>query len=203
MEKLVFKMSYRAQPGQSSPFPWWKKKCNAMKVCSKKIILNEINKGSVPFPLLFQLTFCLSLSSCFLVLSFISSKTEDWGYLNEDGELGLAYQGLKQVARSNTFCFSPALLVPSPPFALPSCFSLALLLPCGPGQGSLSCLGAAGGGFPHRRDWDPPGICRGAMVPAACCWWWLLSLMPELWSSKDYVTAMTSWVMKGLGSWDL
>uniref|UniRef100_A0A8D2M6K4 Myosin VB n=1 Tax=Zonotrichia albicollis TaxID=44394 RepID=A0A8D2M6K4_ZONAL len=25
--------------------------------------------------------------------------TEDWGYLNEDGELGLAYQGLKQVAR--------------------------------------------------------------------------------------------------------
>ncbi|XP_034629934.1 unconventional myosin-Vb [Trachemys scripta elegans] len=32
-------------------------------------------------------------------LPFISSKTEDWGYLNEDGELGLAYQGLKQVAR--------------------------------------------------------------------------------------------------------
>uniref|UniRef100_A0A670ZPJ9 Myosin VB n=1 Tax=Pseudonaja textilis TaxID=8673 RepID=A0A670ZPJ9_PSETE len=28
-----------------------------------------------------------------------SIKTEDWGYLNEDGELGLAYQGLKQVAR--------------------------------------------------------------------------------------------------------
>uniref|UniRef100_A0A8C8VPB8 Myosin VB n=1 Tax=Pelusios castaneus TaxID=367368 RepID=A0A8C8VPB8_9SAUR len=28
-----------------------------------------------------------------------SLKTEDWGYLNEDGELGLAYQGLKQVAR--------------------------------------------------------------------------------------------------------
>ncbi|XP_040436410.1 unconventional myosin-Vb isoform X1 [Falco naumanni] len=26
-------------------------------------------------------------------------KAEDWGYLNEDGELGLAYQGLKQVAR--------------------------------------------------------------------------------------------------------
>uniref|UniRef100_A0A8C2K859 Unconventional myosin-Vb n=1 Tax=Cyprinus carpio TaxID=7962 RepID=A0A8C2K859_CYPCA len=25
--------------------------------------------------------------------------TQDWGYLNEDGELGLAYQGLKQVAR--------------------------------------------------------------------------------------------------------
>lgn len=33
-------------------------------------------------------------------LSFISSQTEDWGYLNEDGELGLAYQGLKEVARS-------------------------------------------------------------------------------------------------------
>ncbi|KAM8780865.1 unconventional myosin-Vb isoform 1-T1 [Rhynchonycteris naso] len=28
-----------------------------------------------------------------------NSKTEDWGYLNEDGELGLAYQGLKQTAR--------------------------------------------------------------------------------------------------------
>uniref|UniRef100_H3A979 Unconventional myosin-Vb n=1 Tax=Latimeria chalumnae TaxID=7897 RepID=H3A979_LATCH len=28
-----------------------------------------------------------------------NNKTEDWGYLNEDGELGLAYQGLKQVAR--------------------------------------------------------------------------------------------------------
>uniref|UniRef100_A0A452GZU1 Myosin VB n=1 Tax=Gopherus agassizii TaxID=38772 RepID=A0A452GZU1_9SAUR len=27
------------------------------------------------------------------------NMTEDWGYLNEDGELGLAYQGLKQVAR--------------------------------------------------------------------------------------------------------
>ncbi|KAL4617287.1 unconventional myosin-Vb isoform X3 [Arapaima gigas] len=27
------------------------------------------------------------------------SKTQDWGYLNEDGELGLAYQGLKQVTR--------------------------------------------------------------------------------------------------------
>uniref|UniRef100_A0A673ND97 Unconventional myosin-Vb-like n=1 Tax=Sinocyclocheilus rhinocerous TaxID=307959 RepID=A0A673ND97_9TELE len=26
-------------------------------------------------------------------------KAQDWGYLNEDGELGLAYQGLKQVAR--------------------------------------------------------------------------------------------------------
>nr|XP_013012542.1 unconventional myosin-Vb [Cavia porcellus] len=28
-----------------------------------------------------------------------NSQTEDWGYLNEDGELGLAYQGLKEVAR--------------------------------------------------------------------------------------------------------
>ncbi|XP_039606325.1 unconventional myosin-Vb isoform X1 [Polypterus senegalus] len=27
------------------------------------------------------------------------NKSQDWGYLNEDGELGLAYQGLKQVAR--------------------------------------------------------------------------------------------------------
>uniref|UniRef100_A0A663NDE5 Myosin VB n=1 Tax=Athene cunicularia TaxID=194338 RepID=A0A663NDE5_ATHCN len=29
----------------------------------------------------------------------VTERTEDWGYLNEDGELGLAYQGLKQVAR--------------------------------------------------------------------------------------------------------
>ncbi|XP_036384291.1 unconventional myosin-Vb isoform X3 [Megalops cyprinoides] len=27
------------------------------------------------------------------------NRAQDWGYLNEDGELGLAYQGLKQVAR--------------------------------------------------------------------------------------------------------
>lgn len=32
-----------------------------------------------------------------------ASKAQDWGYLNEDGELGLAYQGLKQVAR---LCFN-------------------------------------------------------------------------------------------------
>lgn len=44
-------------------------------------------------------------TGCPVFLSFIFSKTEDWGYLNEDGELGLAYQGLKQVARSNT-CLS-------------------------------------------------------------------------------------------------
>lgn len=153
MEKLVFKMSYRAQPGQSSPFPWWKKKCNAMKVCSKKIILNEINKGSVPFPLLFQLTFCLSLSSCFLFLSFISSKTEDWGYLNEDGELGLAYQGLKQVARSNTFCFSPALLLPSPPFPLPSRFC-PLLCCCPVVLGRAAVLS----GSSWRQDFHSAGI---------------------------------------------
>uniref|UniRef100_A0A8C7H1M0 Myosin VB n=1 Tax=Oncorhynchus kisutch TaxID=8019 RepID=A0A8C7H1M0_ONCKI len=29
----------------------------------------------------------------------LCDKASDWGYLNEDGELGLAYQGLKQVAR--------------------------------------------------------------------------------------------------------
>lgn len=61
-----------------------------------------------------------------LSLYFISSQTEDWGYLNEDGELGLAYQGLKQVARSNMLpsclCF---LCVPAciyvPWFGLSSC----------------------------------------------------------------------------------
>lgn len=101
-------------------------KRNAVQVCSKKKKRNEINKGSAPFPLLFQLTFCLSLSSCFFFLSFVSSKTEDWGYLNEDGELGLAYQGLKQVARSNTFFFSSLLLLLSPPVSLPSCFFVLL-----------------------------------------------------------------------------
>ncbi|XP_030623904.1 unconventional myosin-Vb [Chanos chanos] len=32
-------------------------------------------------------------------LSESKNKSQDWGYLNEDGELGLAFQGLKQVAR--------------------------------------------------------------------------------------------------------
>uniref|UniRef100_A0A671LLD5 Myosin VB n=1 Tax=Sinocyclocheilus anshuiensis TaxID=1608454 RepID=A0A671LLD5_9TELE len=36
------------------------------------------------------------LSRHFIHLTFVA---QDWGYLNEDGELGLAYQGLKQVAR--------------------------------------------------------------------------------------------------------
>lgn len=53
---------------------------------------------------------CLPVSLLYtghpLFLSFISSQTEDWGYLNEDGELGLAYQGLKQVARSNVLLSS-------------------------------------------------------------------------------------------------
>lgn len=31
-----------------------------------------------------------------------TSNQQDWCYLNEDGELGLAYQGLKQVARSSS-----------------------------------------------------------------------------------------------------
>lgn len=169
-----------------------------------KLILNEIHKASAPLPLLFQLTFCLSLSSCFLFLSFISSKTEDWGYLNEDGELGLAYQGLKQVARSNTFCFSPLLLLPSPAFSLPSCFFL-LLCCCHVVLGRAHCpvWEQLGVGFPNWRNWAPPVIFRGVMVPVGHCWWWLLSLMPELWSSKDYVTLMGNWVVEGLGSWDL
>lgn len=146
-----------------------------------KVILNEINKGSAPFRLLFQLTFCLSLSSCFLFLSFISSKTEDWGYLNEDGELGLAYQGLKQVARSNTLFFSTLLLLLSPPFSFPSCFFL-LLCCCHVVLDRALCplWEQLGAGFPNCRNWDLPVIFRGVMVPAGCCWWWLLSLMPEL-----------------------
>uniref|UniRef100_A0A8C2I6H8 Myosin VB n=1 Tax=Cyprinus carpio TaxID=7962 RepID=A0A8C2I6H8_CYPCA len=46
---------------------------------------------------------CLLRSSVSLALCYSDvSKAQDWGYLNEDGELGLAYQGLKQVAR---LCF--------------------------------------------------------------------------------------------------
>lgn len=47
----------------------------------------------------------LTITSCPLLpffcnsVSLPASKAHDWGYLNEDGELGLAYQGLKQVAR--------------------------------------------------------------------------------------------------------
>lgn len=41
---------------------------------------------------------------CSVLLSLSSaagpSNLQDWCVLNEDGELGLAYQGLKQVARS-------------------------------------------------------------------------------------------------------
>lgn len=51
------------------------------------------------------LLFCffLPLLLCLSAFCYLdASKTQDWGYLNEDGELGLAYQGLKQVAR---LCF--------------------------------------------------------------------------------------------------
>lgn len=33
---------------------------------------------------------------------------QDWSLLNEDGELGLAYQGLKQVARSLCAAVAPS-----------------------------------------------------------------------------------------------
>lgn len=46
----------------------------------------------------------LLLVLCFFLLCLRfpldTSTQQDWCYLNEDGELGLAYQGLKQVARS-------------------------------------------------------------------------------------------------------
>lgn len=46
--------------------------------------------------------FPLPLTLCVLL---DTSTQQDWCYLNEDGELGLAYQGLKQVARSLFVCF--------------------------------------------------------------------------------------------------
>lgn len=48
----------------------------------------------------------LLLLLCFhsLFLFHLDTSTQpDWCYLNEDGELGLAYQGLKQVARFPSF----------------------------------------------------------------------------------------------------
>jgi hypothetical protein len=56
-------------------------------------------------------------------LSFISSQTEDWGYLNEDGELGLAYQGLKQVARSNALMSSCVCFICVPAHIYTPCVS--------------------------------------------------------------------------------
>lgn len=51
---------------------------------------------------LFSLLLCL----CLAVLCLLdTSNQQDWCYLNEDGELGLAYQGLKQVARSSSSAF--------------------------------------------------------------------------------------------------
>lgn len=51
--------------------------------------------------------FLLLLCFLFLWLCVLldTSTQQDWCYLNEDGELGLAYQGLKQVARSQFVCF--------------------------------------------------------------------------------------------------
>ena len=70
--------------------------------------LGVLEPSLLPFHTLAVVSLLPSLSlytGCPVFLSFISSKAEDWGYLNEDGELGLAYQGLKQVARSNV-CLS-------------------------------------------------------------------------------------------------
>uniref|UniRef100_A0A8C6JM22 Uncharacterized protein n=1 Tax=Melopsittacus undulatus TaxID=13146 RepID=A0A8C6JM22_MELUD len=70
----------------------------------------EIGKDMV-MDFLFLFPFCcwkFSYCLCKAVSALVGSgwkdgvgrfMTEDWGYLNEDGELGLAYQGLKQVAR--------------------------------------------------------------------------------------------------------
>uniref|UniRef100_A0A8C7H0E7 Myosin VB n=1 Tax=Oncorhynchus kisutch TaxID=8019 RepID=A0A8C7H0E7_ONCKI len=70
--------------------------CGANSSCS--VLFSSVNFFSLPPPLSSFL--CLSLS-LFVSLSCLAggSKASDWGYLNEDGELGLAYQGLKQVAR--------------------------------------------------------------------------------------------------------
>lgn len=85
-------------------------------------------------------------------LSFISSKTEDWGYLNEDGELGLAYQGLKQVARSNT-CLSSCVFSVRPACCVYSCFSWT---------------GCKGMGHNSRGTGGGPSGCRQALLSRLC-----------------------------------
>uniref|UniRef100_A0A8C4V0Q2 Myosin VB n=1 Tax=Falco tinnunculus TaxID=100819 RepID=A0A8C4V0Q2_FALTI len=74
----------------------------------KEMATNLVTERVMDFVFLFPLccwefTDCLSDAVSALVGSGqqdgTESKAEDWGYLNEDGELGLAYQGLKQVAR--------------------------------------------------------------------------------------------------------
>lgn len=82
-------------------------------------ILASITSGSWAF----HLPVSLFYTGHPLFLSFISSQTEDWGYLNEDGELGLAYQGLKQVARSNVLLSSHVRFVRLPAHVYAPCVS--------------------------------------------------------------------------------
>uniref|UniRef100_A0A8C4XTE8 Myosin VB n=1 Tax=Falco tinnunculus TaxID=100819 RepID=A0A8C4XTE8_FALTI len=60
----------------------------------KEMATNLVTERVMDFVFLFPLC-CWEFTDC---LSDAVSAL-DWGYLNEDGELGLAYQGLKQVAR--------------------------------------------------------------------------------------------------------
>ena len=87
-----------------------------------------------------------------LFLSFVSSKTEDWGYLNEDGELGLAYQGLKQVARSNA-CLSSCVC-----FVLPACACACF------SAGQHGCEGAGHNSRVCVRQPSPAGEVRKLLV---------------------------------------
>lgn len=52
---------------------------------------------------LLQMPSASALFPLTLPLQLDTSTQPDWCYLNEDGELGLAYQGLKQVARFPSF----------------------------------------------------------------------------------------------------
>uniref|UniRef100_A0A8C7RQ24 Myosin VB n=1 Tax=Oncorhynchus mykiss TaxID=8022 RepID=A0A8C7RQ24_ONCMY len=70
--------------------------CGANSSCC--VLFSSVHFLSLPPPLSSFLCLSLSLSVSLSCLAG-GSKASDWGYLNEDGELGLAYQGLKQVAR--------------------------------------------------------------------------------------------------------
>lgn len=70
------------------------------------------------------LMFCF----CFWFYFLLDTSTQqDWCYLNEDGELGLAYQGLKQVARSLIsillFSYCSPTLLPLIPKITAYCFN--------------------------------------------------------------------------------
>lgn len=96
MNSNIYMNACKNNPPRPPQLHWLHMVCAKVLQCNWGLFIYPISYSWFFFSLLF-------LSTLFpFPLPFLSSKTEDWGYLNEDGELGLAYQGLKQVARSKT-----------------------------------------------------------------------------------------------------